>query len=88
MFRVDDNPEATLYLPGRKPELTAFSAAVVARQFKSGVAVGTPVNLTPPAQIPHVQDYCMRLLPRMFGVEAQIGIGMKDARFREPVRPR
>ena len=26
----------------------------------------------------------MRLLPRMCGVEAQIGIGMKDARFGEP----
>jgi hypothetical protein len=28
----------------------------------------------------------MRLLPRMFGVEAQIGIGMKDARLGEPAR--
>jgi hypothetical protein len=33
---------------------------------------------------PHVQNCCMRLLPRMYGVEAQIGIRMKDARFGEP----
>ena len=26
----------------------------------------------------------MRLLPQMFGVKAQIGIRMKDARFGEP----
>jgi len=28
----------------------------------------------------------MRLLPRMCGVEAQIGIGMKDTKLREPAR--
>src|SRR5215472_14303628 len=31
-----------------------------------------------------MQDCCMRLLPRMSGVEAQVGIGMKDGRLGKP----
>ena len=31
-----------------------------------------------------MQNCCMRLLPRMSGVETQVGVGMKDGRSGKP----
>jgi hypothetical protein len=46
--------------------------------MQSCVAVGTPVTRRPRPD-PHMQHSCMRLLPQIVGVEAQIRIQEADA---------
>ena len=43
------------------------------------VAVGTPVDPARPARILYEQNCCIRLLPRMHGVEAHVGVWMQNA---------
>ena len=56
----------------------------ISLRSKLRVSVGTPVAQCLP-QDPHVQFSCMQLFPRMLGVEAQIGIWMKDFGQWEPL---
>jgi hypothetical protein len=48
------------------------------------VAVGTPVTQAPPRTDPYVQNYCIRLLPQILGVEAHVGMWVQDFRTRNP----
>src|SRR5450432_2847890 len=48
------------------------------------VAVGTPVDPTPPRTDPYVQDFCIRLLPRIPGVKAHVRMRMQDLRTWNP----